>query len=161
MSSPNRDRQTDPFPPVSEGPDRPLRLYRLVPVAAPDDPNWDSAPNHGEVLVRAYSAADARIVAAEAELDFTEIDAKPAEGTDTRMALPGDRSRRRCRDGRRRRARGRSRTGSGRHDQAHTAVSDCFETVRFLVIIRRKQVSSAGSAAHSACLAGGFLQKDG
>lgn len=86
MSSPNIDRQTDPFPPVAEGPDRPLRLYRLAPVAAPDDPNWDNSPNHGEVLVRAHSPADARIVAAEAELDFTEIDAKPAEGTDTRMA---------------------------------------------------------------------------
>ncbi|OQP87896.1 hypothetical protein BTR14_04025 [Rhizobium rhizosphaerae] len=77
---------TDPFPAVSEGPDRPLYLYRLVPTAAPDDPRWDNAPSHGEVLVRAHSPADARIAAAEAELDFTEIDSKPAEGTDTRMA---------------------------------------------------------------------------
>ncbi|OLP57275.1 hypothetical protein BJF92_06410 [Rhizobium rhizosphaerae] len=71
---------------MSEGPDRPLYLYRLVPTAAPDYPRWDNAPSHGEVLVRAHSPADARITAAEAELDFTEIDAKPAEGTDTRMA---------------------------------------------------------------------------
>ncbi len=38
------------------------------------------------ILVRAEFSADARLVASEAELDFTEIDAKPAEGTDTRMA---------------------------------------------------------------------------
>ncbi|KQR69078.1 hypothetical protein ASG25_15700 [Rhizobium sp. Leaf384] len=63
-----------------------LRLYRLVPSARPDDPGYGNAPSQGEIVVRALSPADARIVAAEAELDFTEIDAKPAEGTDTRMA---------------------------------------------------------------------------
>lgn len=65
---------------------RQLRLYRLVPSAQPGDPGWSNAPTQGEIVVRAESPADARIVAAEAELDFTEIDAKPAEGTDTRMA---------------------------------------------------------------------------
>ncbi|KQS72554.1 hypothetical protein ASG39_01975 [Rhizobium sp. Leaf371] len=65
---------------------RPLRLYRLVPSAGPGDPGWGNAPSQGDIVVRAESPADARIVAAEAELDFTEIDAKPAEGTDTRMA---------------------------------------------------------------------------
>ncbi|OLP59486.1 hypothetical protein BJF93_11525 [Xaviernesmea oryzae] len=64
----------------------PLHIYRLVPIAAPDDPRWDNAPSHGEILVRAASPADARIVAAEAELDFLEVDAMPAEGTSTRMA---------------------------------------------------------------------------
>lgn len=63
-----------------------LKLYRLVPVAAPDDPNWGSADNQGEILVRAFSPADARIAAAEAELDFTEIDSLPAEGNSTRDA---------------------------------------------------------------------------
>ncbi|MFP5076680.1 hypothetical protein ACLE20_05185 [Rhizobium sp. YIM 134829] len=63
-----------------------LRLYRQVPVARAEDPRWDKAENQGEILVRAESPADARLVASEAELDFTEIDAKPAEGTDTRMA---------------------------------------------------------------------------
>jgi hypothetical protein len=69
----------------SRPPDR-LKLYRLVPVARAGDPNWDSAENQGEIIVRAFSPADARITAAEAELDFTEIDAAPAEGNSTRDA---------------------------------------------------------------------------
>lgn len=44
-----------------------LALYRLVPTARPDDPNWDRAPNRGEVVVRAKSSGDARVVAAQAE----------------------------------------------------------------------------------------------
>jgi hypothetical protein len=63
-----------------------LKLYRLIPVARATDPNWDSAENQGEVIVRAFSAADARVTAAQAELDFTEIDAAPAEGNSTRDA---------------------------------------------------------------------------
>lgn len=46
-----------------------LALYRLVPVAHPDDPNWDRAPNRGEVVVRARSSGDARVVAAQAETE--------------------------------------------------------------------------------------------
>jgi hypothetical protein len=42
-------------------------IYRLVPVAPTDDPNWDLATNQGEVVVRALSSGDARIVAAHAE----------------------------------------------------------------------------------------------
>lgn len=63
-----------------------LGLYRLVPVAAADDPNWGKAPSHGEVVVRAYSHADARIVAAEAEGDFPESSAKPGDGNSTAFA---------------------------------------------------------------------------
>lgn len=63
-----------------------LKLFRLVPVARANDPNWDVAENMGEVIVRAFSPADARVVAAQAELDFTEIDALPAEGNSTRDA---------------------------------------------------------------------------
>jgi hypothetical protein len=63
-----------------------LALYRLRPVAAPDDPRWDNAPGHGEVIVRAASPADARIVAAGAEDDFLESGAKPGDGTSTRFA---------------------------------------------------------------------------
>ena len=63
-----------------------LKLYRLVPVARAGDPNWDSADNQGEIIVRALSPADARMTAAEAELHFTEIDASPAEGNSTRDA---------------------------------------------------------------------------
>lgn len=60
-----------------------LKLFRLVPVAAATDTNWDIAPNQGEVVVRARSSGDARVVAAEAELDYTEIDALPGDGNST------------------------------------------------------------------------------
>ncbi len=63
-----------------------LKIFRLVPTAASDDPNWQNSPSHGEVIVRALTAGDARIVASEAELDFTEIDAAPAEGNSTKEA---------------------------------------------------------------------------
>ena len=52
------------------------KLYRLVPQAAPDDPNWHSALPQGEVLVRAFSPGDARVVAAEFAGDM-----QPAEAT--------------------------------------------------------------------------------
>tara|TARA_R110002020_G_scaffold109430_10_gene253073 strand:+ start:1004 stop:1357 length:354 start_codon:yes stop_codon:yes gene_type:complete len=63
-----------------------LKLYRLTPSAQPDDPRWDNAPNHGEILVRALSPADARIVAAQSEVDFLDIGAKPGDGTTTDFA---------------------------------------------------------------------------
>ncbi|MDP2121189.1 MAG: hypothetical protein Q8K28_14925 [Hoeflea sp.] len=63
-----------------------LKIYRLIPSAAPNDPRWDNAPGHGEVRVRALSPADARIVAAAAEIDFLDIGAKPGDGTTTDFA---------------------------------------------------------------------------
>ncbi|MDX3977212.1 hypothetical protein [Shinella sp.] len=60
-----------------------LKLYRLVPIASSTDTNWDIAPNQGEVVVRARSSGDARVVAAEAELDYMEIDALPGDGNST------------------------------------------------------------------------------
>ena len=63
-----------------------LKIYRLIPSALPDDPRWDNAPGHGEVLVRALSPADARIVAAGAEIDFLDTGAKPGDGTTTDFA---------------------------------------------------------------------------
>jgi hypothetical protein len=60
-----------------------LKLYRLVPIASPTDTNWHLAPNQGEVVVRARSSGDARVVAAEAELDYLEIDALPGDGNST------------------------------------------------------------------------------
>jgi hypothetical protein len=63
-----------------------LGIYRLIPTARSDDSGWDLAPSQGEVVVRARSAADARVVAAEAEGDFTEIDAKPGHGVRTNPA---------------------------------------------------------------------------
>jgi hypothetical protein len=63
-----------------------LKIYRLVPIAVPDDPNWQNSPSQGQVVVRARSAGDARLVASAAELDFSEVDASPAEGNSTDMA---------------------------------------------------------------------------
>ena len=63
-----------------------LHLYRLTPSAQPDDPHWDIAPSHGVVIVRAISPADARIVAAQSEIDFLDIAAKPGDGTTTDFA---------------------------------------------------------------------------
>jgi hypothetical protein len=61
----------------------PLAVFRLVPVAEPSDSRWDLAPARGIVVVRAHSPADARIVAAAAEVDFPEFADKPAHGTST------------------------------------------------------------------------------
>ena len=63
-----------------------LRIYRLVPAADRSDPRWDLAPWQGEVTVRARSAADARLVAAQAEIDFPETGAKPGDGVKTDFA---------------------------------------------------------------------------
>ena len=67
-------------------PDETIRIYRLVPDAAETDPNWDLAEPAGEVVVRARSAADARIVAAEAEVNFLDTPAKPGDGVSTTFA---------------------------------------------------------------------------
>jgi len=63
--------------------DEELNVYRLVPIAAPTDTNWQNAPSQGEVIVAARTAGDARIVAASRELDFMEIDSAPAEDVTT------------------------------------------------------------------------------
>lgn len=60
-----------------------LNIYRLEPIAEPDDPRWDNAPNHGVIVVAARTSGDARIVAAARELDFMEVDAAPAEDVTT------------------------------------------------------------------------------
>jgi hypothetical protein len=60
-----------------------LNLYRLEPIAAPDDPRWDNAPSHGILVVAARTSGDARIVASAAELDFMEVDAAPADDVTT------------------------------------------------------------------------------
>ncbi|MBB2682916.1 UNVERIFIED_ORG: hypothetical protein GGE53_000902 [Rhizobium etli] len=63
-----------------------LNIYRLEPIAAPDDPRWDNSPGHGIVVVAARTPGDARIVAAARELDFMEVDAAPAEDVTTANA---------------------------------------------------------------------------
>lgn len=63
-----------------------MHIYRMEPAAEPGDPNWDIAPSHGTVFVRARSPADARIVASEAEQDFLGTDSLPADDKSTRFA---------------------------------------------------------------------------
>nr|WP_237682014.1 hypothetical protein [Agrobacterium vitis] len=63
-----------------------LKLYRLVPQAPPGDPNWQNCLLQGEVKVCALSSGDARLVAAEAEGDFMDLPAKPAEDVSTTFA---------------------------------------------------------------------------
>lgn len=76
-------RQDLPDPVADYSDPEQLKLYRLVPLAGASDTNWDLAPNQGEVVVRARSSGDARVVAAAAELDYLEIDALPADGNST------------------------------------------------------------------------------
>ena len=47
-----------------------MPIYRLTPAADADDPMWVLGRRHGDVLVRADSPAQARIVAAGAEDDL-------------------------------------------------------------------------------------------
>lgn len=63
-----------------------LNIYRLEPIAKADDPRWDNSPYQGTVVVAARTSGDARIVAAERELDFMEIDSAPAEDVTTSNA---------------------------------------------------------------------------
>lgn len=61
-----------------------LNVYRLVPVAPANDARWHNDTEAKEILVAARTPGDARIVAAGAELDFTEIEAVPGEDVTTR-----------------------------------------------------------------------------
>jgi hypothetical protein len=63
-----------------------LNAYRLVPITEAHDPRWGNSPYQGEVVVAARTTGDARIVAAERELDFMEIDSAPAEDVTTSNA---------------------------------------------------------------------------
>jgi hypothetical protein len=63
-----------------------LNVYRLVPIAPPNDARWRDAPAPQEIVVAARTAGDARIVAAGSELDFMEVEAVPAEDVTTRNA---------------------------------------------------------------------------
>lgn len=79
----NAPRQDMPTPVANYSDPDQLKLFRLVPIASATDTNWDIAPSQGEVVVRARSSGDARVVAAEAELDYMEIDALPGDGNST------------------------------------------------------------------------------
>jgi hypothetical protein len=78
------DAARESSPDVGVG--EPLNVYRLVPVAAANDPRWDNSPSQGEVVVAARTTGDARIVASAKELDFIEVDAAPADDVTTRNA---------------------------------------------------------------------------
>jgi len=41
-----------------------MTIYRLVPSAPIEDPGWELALNHGEVVVHAHSTGEARAIAA-------------------------------------------------------------------------------------------------
>ncbi|NEI72934.1 hypothetical protein GR212_25560 [Rhizobium lusitanum] len=56
-----------------------LTLYRLVPIAAVNDHNWDLAPSYGEVLVAARTTGDARVVAAAFEVNYIRDNSMPGE----------------------------------------------------------------------------------
>jgi hypothetical protein len=66
-----------------------LQIYRLVPVASPDDPHQRNRPLQGEVIVRALTTDDARLAANSAELHVADVDALAAEGKSTDMARSG------------------------------------------------------------------------
>lgn len=68
---------------TNDAPLESLNVYRLEPIAQRDDPRWDNSPYQGVVVVAARTTGDARIVAAQRELDFMEVDAAPAEGVTT------------------------------------------------------------------------------
>ena len=62
-----------------------LKIYRLVPVASDRNPNRRNTPSHAawsqrELIVRAKTAGDARIVACQAELDLAQLDTASCEG---------------------------------------------------------------------------------
>jgi hypothetical protein len=63
-----------------------LNVYRLEPIAEADDPRWENSPFQGTVVVAARTSGDARIVASGGELDYMEIDAKPADDVTTTTA---------------------------------------------------------------------------
>lgn len=70
----------------TSGPAELLNVYRLEPIAEADDPRWDNSPFQGTVVVAARTSGDARIVASGRELDYMEIDAKPADDVTTTTA---------------------------------------------------------------------------
>jgi hypothetical protein len=57
----------------------PLGIFRLIPLAAIGDHNWDIAPSQGELMVVARTTGDARVVAACHELSFTHIRSTPGD----------------------------------------------------------------------------------
>lgn len=61
-----------------------LNIYRLVPVAPPNDARWHNAQDVREILVAARTPGDARLVAAGVEFDFTEVGALPGEDVTSR-----------------------------------------------------------------------------
>jgi hypothetical protein len=55
---------------VSATDDESLNIYRLSPIAHPEDGRWSNAPSNGDVMVAARRSGHARVVAAGCETDF-------------------------------------------------------------------------------------------
>ncbi len=49
-----------------------MRLWRIVPAVPPDDPRWLGGPIWREIIVRAESAAEARVIASRMDADVFE-----------------------------------------------------------------------------------------
>ncbi len=60
-----------------------LGIYKLVPIAAPNDQNWDIAPSRGNMIVAALTTGDARVVAAAFEVNFMKSNFTPGESVAT------------------------------------------------------------------------------
>ena len=80
-----------------------LGIYKLVPIAALNDHNWDIAPSRGNMIVAALTTGDARVVAAAFEVNFMKSNFTPGESVATmgakrvpkRKTLHGHRNRQR------------------------------------------------------------------
>jgi hypothetical protein len=68
---------------ASLGHNETLGVYRLVPIAALNDHNWDLAPSWGNALVAARTTGDARVVAAAFECNFMKIKSASGESIAT------------------------------------------------------------------------------
>jgi hypothetical protein len=60
-----------------------LNVFRLEPVARPNDYRWDNAPPVGKIAVAARTAGDARIVAEATSMIFSMLLRCPAKMYDT------------------------------------------------------------------------------
>lgn len=56
-----------------------MRLWKITPSAPPDDPRWLGGPEWREIVVRAKTAAEARVVAA--RMEAAQQDFSPGRNT--------------------------------------------------------------------------------
>ena len=58
-----------------------MRLWRITPSAAPDDTRWHNSQMWREVVVRAETATEARVIASRMESDEMELSPRFSSGT--------------------------------------------------------------------------------